>query len=141
MDYKPLKQIAKEIRIELKKQFPDCKFSVAKESYSMGQSLHLSLMSAPFEAVQSMTDINGNLHEKYYFKLNQYQLKSDFDENRNICNGIKLTQKAWEVLKKATEIANKDNWDNSELQTDYFDVNYYFHLEIGKWDKPFIKTA
>jgi hypothetical protein len=140
MEYKSIKEIAKEVRIELKKQFPNCKFSVVKESYSMGQSLTVSLMSAPFEAVQSMIDVNGNKHEKYYFQLNQYQLKNDFDYNENICNGIKLTKEAFEVLKKATEIANKENWDKSDIQSDYFNVNFYFHLAIGKWDKPFVNT-
>ena len=29
-----------------------------------------------------------------------------------------------------------ENYDNSDISTDYFDVGYYAHLAIGEWDKP-----
>jgi hypothetical protein len=48
-----------------------------------------------------------------------------------------LTPKAWAVMKRADEIQGQYNWNNSDLQTDYFDVNFYFHPQIGKWDKAF----
>jgi hypothetical protein len=25
--------------------------------------------------------------------------------------------------------------------TDYFDTAYYAHINVGKWDKPFVVTA
>lgn len=31
--------------------------------------------------------------------------------------------------------------DNSEAMIDYFDISYYLNVNIGKWDKPYIKTA
>ena len=43
-----IKDIAKEIRSKLKKEFPSCNFSVTIERYSMGQSMDICLMSAPF---------------------------------------------------------------------------------------------
>ena len=29
-----------------------------------------------------------------------------------------------------------ENYDNSDISTDYFDVGYYAHIAIGEWDKP-----
>jgi len=40
-------------------------------------------------------------------------------------------------MTEADKIANVQNWDNSRIEEDYFDVNYYLNLYIGKWDKPF----
>jgi hypothetical protein len=33
---------------------------------------------------------------------------------------------------------NKDWYDNSDAQTDYFEMAYYIEVNIGKWDKPYI---
>ena len=32
---------------------------------------------------------------------------------------------------------NKGNHDNSDIQTDYFDVGWYVDVNIGSWDKPY----
>ena len=31
-------------------------------------------------------------------------------------------------------------YDKSDAMTDYFDTAYYFHLNVGQWDKPYIVT-
>lgn len=36
---------------------------------------------------------------------------------------------------------NVGNHDNSDIQTDYFDVGWYIHLNIGRWDKPYKYTG
>ena len=33
------------------------------------------------------------------------------------------------------------NHDNSDIQTDYFDVGWYIDINIGSWDKPYIFTG
>lgn len=150
--YITLKDIAKEVRADLKKEFPDCKFSVRTEYFSMGQALHVSLMSAPFEAYpEILPEFNFYCDEsdveRYRQRLegarkdghsqcSQYSLE-DGDRERLINNGVPITKECFECLKRVCEISNKHNWDRSEPMTDYFDVNYYFHLNIGQWDKPF----
>ena len=42
------------------------------------------------------------------------------------------------VLKEVISVVNKDNYDNSDAMTDYFNVGYYTHISIGKWDKPYL---
>ena len=45
------KEITKRIRDQIKKEFPKCKFSVTCEFYSMGSSVHISLMEANFNPI------------------------------------------------------------------------------------------
>jgi hypothetical protein len=132
---KALKEIAVEVREALKKEFPKCKFSVRTQYFSMGCSLHVALMSAPFEAYASEKEEHrGN-------QLNKYQLKDGPSKWNNICNGVHLTNEAWKVLQRVGEIATKDQWVDSDPQSDYYNTNYYFHLNVGQWKKPFKKTA
>lgn len=130
-----IKDIAKNVRLQLKKEYPKCVFSVRIERYSMGQSLYISLMSAPFDVYAQNKDCNNNPIEKAYSQLNYYQLRNNF--SNGICNGIYLTRQAWDCLQKAVAIADVYNYDNSDLQTDYFDVRFHLHIEIGQWNKPF----
>ena len=131
-DFKSIKTIAVEVREQLKREFPKCKFSVTIQQYSGGQSLHVSLMSAPFEVFKITP-------EREYAQLNEYQLRSDYEREQGISNGTHLTEEGWSVLARVSEISNKDNWNHSDSSIDYFDVNYYFHLNVGKWNKPFVK--
>lgn len=134
---KPLKQITKEIRQELKAQFPEHKFSVRKEN---GIAITVALMEAPESPFASLETTTGHTHEGTYAQLNEKHIKQDWEGNW-VSNGYYLTEQAAQMLKKVSEISNRDNWDNSDLMTDYFDVNYYFHLHIGKWNKPFTVKA
>lgn len=130
-----IKKIAKEIRKQLKQEFPQCKFSVRIERYSGGQSMTISLMQAPFAAFGSDKDANGNDGPGDYAQLNQFQLRDEPQDY--ICNGYLLTPDAWAIMKRADEIQGRYNWDKSDPMTDYFNVNYYFHAEIGQWNKSF----
>jgi hypothetical protein len=48
--------------------------------------------------------------------------------------------KALSFLKEVFAVMNKGNHDNSDVQTDYFDVGWYVDVNIGKWDKPYELT-
>jgi len=45
--------------------------------------------------------------------------------------------KALAFLSEVIPLMNKGNHDNSDVQTDYFDVGWYVDVNIGKWDKPY----
>jgi len=130
-----IKEIASGIKTQLKKEFPTCVFSVGCKRYSGGQSLNISLMKGPFSVFEKDVTTNGYKIEKFHAQLNQYQFNDVNDER--ISNGVYLTQKAWDVMKRAYDLTKKHNWDRSDIQTDYFDVNFYLHLHIGKWDNPY----
>jgi hypothetical protein len=117
---KDIKEIAKILRQRLKKEFPASKFSVTIERYSMGQSMSIALLESD---VQVMKDPLAK-HEQ----VNQYYIKdSDL-----------WTDKGKELLQKVYQMASGFNYDDSDSMIDYFDTNFYLHLSVGKWDKPFV---
>jgi hypothetical protein len=107
----------KVIREELKKNFPSrlgWKLSIVRRDYL---SLSISIINAPIEL---RNDQNNS-----YESVNQYWLESRENKESVL------------VLKKIFEIANKNNYDRSDVQSDYFDVGYYLNLSIGHFGKPF----
>jgi len=136
-DYKDIKVIAKEVKQGLQRQYPQCTWSTRISRFSGGQELKVSLMSAPFEAFAGDKDCNGN-PVRGYAQLNHYQFRDKYMQDGYINNGQPLTKEAWDCMTYADKVASKENWNNSDPQTDYFDVNCWLHLEIGQWDKPFV---
>ena len=123
-----IKDIAKQIRKQLKQEFSQCKFSVRISRFSMGQSLTVALMQAPFTVFAKQKKNN-------YVQLNQYQLRRSTDSF--ICNGAHLTPEAWKVMAQADKIVDQHNWDHSDPQTDYYSTNFNANIAIGQWNKPF----
>jgi len=148
-------ELAKVIRQELKENLPNCKFSVTKKTYSGGQAINVHLMSANFNPFNELTEevmekIKENCQRSFgqfwesrleqsienykktttetmYEQINNYYVKDSFY----------LTDTAKEVFTKALNIINAYNFDDSDGQIDYFHTNFYLHMSIGKWDKPF----
>lgn len=58
--------------------------------------------------------------------VNTYWYKEHFDG------------KALSFLSEILTAMNGGNHDNSDVQTDYFDVGWYVDINIGSWDKPYI---
>lgn len=46
--------------------------------------------------------------------------------------------KALKEIKQALLAA--DYYDRSDAMTDYFDTAYYYHINVGKWNKPYVIT-
>ena len=124
--YTDIREIAKIIRKRLKKDCPKCKFSVTISRYAGGQSMDISLMSGPFDGFNSKNKDRGHA------QINQYSLEDSKDSI--------LSKEALEIMIKAYKIANSYNYDDSDSMIDYFDTNFYLHLNIGKWDKDFINN-
>jgi len=106
-------------RNAIKKAFPakqGWKFSVTREHYS---SVNIILMQYP-DNYDFEQDFNG---------VNQYSIKdSDFGDKEKV------------VLNKMNDIAHDGHWDESDIQSDYFNCAFYVNLAIGKWDKPVKKV-
>jgi len=147
------KEIAKLIRERLKEEFPKCKFSIVTKVFTGGSEITVSLMEAPFEVFENPENIDLNKYviserereiiierqkdtiKNGYAQLNQYQFSDNY--NKGLSNGIVLTEKAWELLKKVVDIVFSFNYDDSDSMIDYFNTRFYFFLHIGKWNKPF----
>jgi hypothetical protein len=46
--------------------------------------------------------------------------------------------RALEFLKAAHKILMEGNWNNSDIQSDYFDIGWYVDIRVGRWNKPYI---
>lgn len=67
----------------------------------------------------------GSPAEKY-LQINPYWYQDHFSN--------KVTKKFLDEIFRAL---NTGNHDNSDIQTDYFDVGWYVHVNVGKWNKPY----
>jgi hypothetical protein len=69
--------------------------------------------------------IVANLRRDGYMDVNEYHISSNH------------TGRCRAALLELRDAMNDGNWDNSDIQTDYFDVGWYSHIHIGKWNKPY----
>lgn len=145
------KDIAKLIRNDLK-AFPGFKFSVTIETYSGGSSINVDVMASPGRMIRTMAEIPdvsnslgwghtrdaiaGRQKEKYH-QLNQYQCKDEYKPD-TWNNGVFLTEYGHNELKRIVAVVEKYHRDSSDSSIDYFNCNFYFHLNLGKWDNPFV---
>jgi hypothetical protein len=88
-----------------------------------------------------------------YITLNSGNIKPFVDESDAQENGslsvnkyyieqdLYLTKEGKDVMLKVKEIADKYNWDKSDIQSDYTNVNFYLELSIGSREKPYVYKA
>jgi hypothetical protein len=50
-----------------------------------------------------------------------------------------FTGEAKDCLKELRDVMDSGNHNNSEPQIDHFDVGWYVDINIGQWDKPYMK--
>ena len=60
--------------------------------------------------------------------VNPYHYQSHFDG------------KALAFLSEVMPVMNTGNHDNSDIQSDYFDIGWYIDVNIGAWNKPYLLT-
>lgn len=151
------KDIAKWIRQTLREKYPTNKFSVTHEYFSGGNvssSIDVALLKSDMKIIKSMDSLTEdnldclNRHRNYsledlkhmyartYHPLNYFSLLSDYNNEWN--GGIFLTKEGHSFLQDIVKVICKHNWDKSDSQIDYVDMNYYMSLSLGKYDKPFI---
>jgi Large polyvalent protein associated domain 29 len=117
----------KAIRNELKKEFPNLKFSVTK-GYS-GLSVDVTILSG---SIDFNPLFDSYQHGKNYAQINQYHYKDRLPEYAPVF------EKIIHIIKTAPAKATGKEWfDKSNAMTDYFHTAYYFHINVGVWDKPY----
>lgn len=113
-----------QIKAELAKVLPKgWKISMRVDHHT---SLDVAIMSAPVDLMQFAQD-----HEKsrIHYQVNHYHL------------GTRFHGEVLEIMEKIRAALNCINHDRSDIQSDYFDVGYYLHVSVGKWNKPFVCVA
>jgi len=121
-------------RDKLKQAFPKFKFSVRNDNHL---SINVSILSGPLELPYHVTDKYRNPFEVSQVdgrgcSINQYWYQEHYSIDHHPLNAQWLP-----VLQGILGILYEGNHDNSEPQTDYFDVGWYVNLELGHWNKPY----
>jgi hypothetical protein len=104
----------KEVRNEIKKAFPNFKFSITRENHS---TIAIYILEGPVDM--------GT-----YKQVNEFYISNHYESQPDVRD----------VLQKCYDVANKGNKIVS-ANTDYGDwPAFYVSITIGKWDKPFVCT-
>lgn len=111
------KETTKEVRKNLKKEFPEFKFSVRTKNYS---TLDVSVLSGPLDLLKdskgSHQDINHFYVDKHY---------EDFPEKKDFLLGV-------------LEIMSDKHVGSQHRDVDYGSIpNFYLRLSIGRREKPY----
>ena len=119
------KEAVAAIRAELKKEFPNLKFSVVRDNHS---AVDVKIMSGDVD-FSAITGDTGRASLNPYTGYREDNLITEADE--------KYAPFA-KMFNKIIKIMKGQNWfDKSDVMTDYFHTAYYLSLGIGKWDKPY----
>lgn len=111
-------EIVELIRKWIKETYPKYKFSVTRQDY---KSIYIYLIQADFEAFKKEKGVI------FHHDVNHYYIDND-----DI-----ITDRAKEVMKNIYDFVMSYNFDDSDYMTDYFNTNFYLHLGIGTYKKPY----
>jgi len=89
-------------------------------------SIVLNIKSGPIDFISNINQGEPQYRAKDYIQVNPYWFQEHF-------TGVakEFLAKAFDALKSA------GYYNNSDAMTDYFDVAYYYDINIGQWDKPY----
>jgi hypothetical protein len=138
--------IAKRIRAELKTKYPACKFSIRTHYFSGGSSIDINLMAGNFpvidaDKVKEVYDKDTRCSQRHTLKeviesLGHHQINHYYIDTDTL-----MTDKAKEMFTEVVRISNQYNYNDSDIQSDYFSVRFYASFSIGKWDNYYVNTA
>lgn len=122
------KQIAAPKVKELLKKY-GLKGSLSVDNHS---TVVLTIKSGSLDFIENFNETasgrRGDVLATTYIGVNPYHYTSHF-------SGLCL-----DFLVNVMEVLNDGNHNNSDIQSDYFDVGWYIDINIGKWNKPYELT-
>lgn len=72
---------------------------------------------------------NGVRPSRDYIDVNPFHYEKHFSGEALAC------------ISELMQVMNEGNWDESDSQSDYFNVGWYVDIHIGCWDKPYHLAA
>ena len=124
------KQIAALIAPVLKKYGVKATLSVDNHT-----SLNLNIKSGKIDFIGNYNETQVrpfNIAPYYFTKAPTYLQVNHYHYDKS------FTGKALDFFSEIIPLMNTGNYDNSDAMTDYFDVGFYIHVNVGRWDKPYI---
>ena len=128
------KSLAPAIKAVLKKY--GVKGSLAVSNHS---TLVLNIKSGPIDFIENFIQTDKDLPYGKHMSDDQiaYIRKNQSLDVNVYWYKEHFSGQALAFLSQVITLMNKGNHDNSDVQTDYFDVGWYVDVNIGKWDKPY----
>lgn len=126
------KEITKILRDAIKIMYPLCKFSVSFDSFSGGSSIDISLMEAPYNVFvsdEAITKhyIDGTTKISKHIQMNHFYIE----------NESRITEQCKLMFEDINSLIKSYRFDDSDGMIDYFHTNFYYDLNIGRWNKDF----
>ena len=98
-------------------------------SVQNNMSITCTLRSGPVDFLENFKQTTGkqfDQHIRNHIQVNPYWFEDHF------------TYHAQRVIGECVEALKSANYyDKSDAMIDYFDTAYYYHLNVGSWDKPY----
>lgn len=126
-------EIAPKVKAILKKYNVKGTLSVRNHS-----SLCLNIKSGAIDFIGNTNKTCGNDH---YQTARGFTPLKDYIQVNPYHYGDHFSGKAKNFLSEVITAMNHGNYDHSDIQTDYFCVGHYIHVNIGAWDTPYQVTA
>ena len=111
------KEIAAKVRSYVKKNFPEFKFSVRSEWSMYTDSMYIELKSGP-----CVPFVEGSRSAERGYMSTMSSVKAWKDE---------LTPEVFASLNAVSNYASSFRYDDSDGMQDYFDTNFYIHIEVS----------
>lgn len=100
-------------------------------------SLSVNIKSGPMDFISDYNQTVATNYPNDYrnapakgsMMINEYWYRDHFSDTK-----IK------DFIGELIQAMNEGNHDNSRAEVDYFDVGWYTHINIGKWNKPYEVT-
>ena len=103
------------------------KASLAVRNHSV---LCLNIKSGKIDFFKDSTDALEQAKRFGHMQVNTYWYRDHFDG------------KSKEFLSEVIPaMYGPDYYDNSDIQTDYFDCSHYINVNVGQWNKPYELTV
>ena len=112
-----IKDISAKVRSYAKKNFPEFKFSVRSEWSMYTDSMYIELKSGP-----CVPFVEGSRSAERGYMSTMSAVKGWEDE---------LTPEMFKVLDAVTTYASSFRYNDSDGMQDYFDTNFYIHIEVS----------
>ena len=113
--------------------------------YGVKGTLSTDLYSISLNIKSGTLDFIGNYNETVAAQPGGFRNGSPAEKSIQINNYWYRDHFSNKVIRKFLEeilrALNDGNHDNSDIQTDYFDVGWYVHVNVGKWNKPYVLEA
>jgi hypothetical protein len=100
-------------------------------------SLNLTIQSGKIDFVQNFID-NSSVNSEVWFSTNIVHLyETKHIQVNHYYLDSRFSGEALEYLQEVYALMKEDHYDNSDVQTDYFDTAWYNNIQIGKWNKGY----